>query len=406
MFEKRREAVLKHMKDGSVLILYSGTAPRRTRDLFYPFYVDRHFYYLTGIDEEDCVLVMYKGNGMEKQTLFIPSYDEVKALWDGGMLSEEVAKERSGIPLVLPRDLLERKFALAMRYTGAEDLYINVVPNSISNGLTWQQEMAGRIRKRFIDVVVHDADGLLKEFRIVKDKGETDNLRKAIDLTREAFERVMKSLKPGMNEADVENEFCYASHKDGGRDSFSIIASGGNTTVMHYMKNDKPVADGDLVLMDCGVEYGKYHSDITRTVPANGRFSERQKLVYSIVLETQKYLIGQAKPGVRFGDLTKMMYEKLTELSAGAGLLDSPENIKKLCPHPVGHSLGLDPHDPSGKDFELREGAVITIEPGLYLSEESLGVRIEDDVLITEEGCEVLSKDIIKQIDEIEALMR
>ncbi|MGL4373555.1 MAG: M24B family metallopeptidase, partial [Turicibacter sp.] len=234
-----------------------------------------------------------------------------------------------------------------------------------------------------------------------------EQMKIAIDKTRIGIEALMKQSKPGMKEYQLEAHYDFAIKTEGvKKTSFhTIAASGANATILHYGENNCEMQDGDLILFDLGCEWNNYCSDISRTFPVNGKFSDRQKAVYQVVLDTQMAIVEMLKPGLDMAEVNAKARKMLADGCKTLGLIENDEDLVKYYYHGIGHYLGLDTHDVGGRGGVLKPGMVITVEPGLYIAEESIGIRIEDDVLITEDGHINLSKDIIKSVEEIEAFM-
>ena len=256
-------------------------------------------------------------------------------------------------------------------------------------------------------MVLKDLHTACVPLREQKDAEEIESIRKALDITRQGLEFVMKNLKPGMMEYQVQADFEYTCRRLGAkRQAFPTIAGSGiNGCMMHYGTNHCEVQDGTLILLDLGAKYENYCSDITRTYPANGKFSPRQREIYELVLKANKAVAAAAKPGITTKDLNDVACKVLGEGLVAMGMIEDVSEVGKYYMHGVSHPIGIDVHDISLAGDVLQPGWVISDEPGLYIDEEAIGIRIEDDLLITEDGCEVLSKDIIKEPDEIEAFM-
>ncbi|HSP47724.1 MAG TPA: M24B family metallopeptidase, partial [Clostridiaceae bacterium] len=236
---------------------------------------------------------------------------------------------------------------------------------------------------------------------------EIEKIRKAIEITKNGIYNLMKNAQPGMKEYELEAYYDFVLKSSGVKDfAFdTICASGHNATVLHYVANDAKVLENELVLLDLGAAYEYYSADISRTFPVSGKFTERQKTFYNLVLEAQQAAIDALKPGLPFAEINKIVLRVYAEGLKAIGLIDKDEDVRKYYYHNTSHHLGLNTHDVGSRDLDLEEGMVITIEPGLYISDENIGIRIEEDVLITKDGCEVLSKDIIKSVEEIEAFL-
>ena len=270
-----------------------------------------------------------------------------------------------------------------------------------------QIEFAKQLKEKYpfvrLENVYHD----ITKLRLIKSEDEIENMRTAIEKTRIGIESLMKASKPGMLEYQLEAHYDFAIKTEGvKKTSFhTIAASGVNATVLHYDKNDSVCQAGDLILFDLGCEWNYYCSDISRTFPINGKFTDRQRAVYQAVLDAQLATIEIIKPGLPMAEVNEFARRKLAEGCKKLGLIEKDEEVSRYYYHGIGHYLGLDTHDVGGRGGVLQPGMVITIEPGLYIEEEGIGIRIEDDILVTEDGYENLSKDIIKSIEDIEAFM-
>ena len=267
--------------------------------------------------------------------------------------------------------------------------------------------MANTLRVKYPHLKIKNIFHNIAKLRMVKNDREVELIQKAIGITKEGILAMAKNLTPGMKEYEVEAYFDFKIKSLGASaHAFSTIcAAGKNATVLHYEDNNQEAKDGDLILFDLGAEYDYYCSDISRTIPVNGKFTDRQKQIYQIVLNAMKEVEKNTKPGLTLADLNNIAKKALAKGCIEIGLIEKEEEIGKYYFHSVGHSLGLDTHDVWIVDSKLEEGAVITNEPGLYIEEEGIGIRLEDDLLVTKDGCINLSKDIPVEIEDIEALM-
>lgn len=385
MYINRRKTIQSKLNDNEIVILFSGENKVRSNDQHYPFCVDRSFYYLTGIDESNCILVIEKST----TTLFVNKQEEVENKWVCDNISFSEASKISGI------NNLKENVSFDVKNYDNKTIYCD---------LGVKDELRSFIENKFNGKNICNIFPLLASMRRIKDEYEINQTKKAINITRLAIENMLSNVKNRKFEYEVEADFDYVLKFNNCLHSFEpIIASGLNGTILHYDKNNKQIEDNTLILCDLGAQVNKYCADITRTFPANGKFTQRQKEIYSIVLEGQKLIISKAKPGLSTYDLNNILIEFYEKKLLEIGLIKEKEDVKKYYFHGVSHQLGLDTHDiiNSHKD-PLEPGCIITVEPGLYIKEESIGIRIEDNILITEDGCEVLSKDIIKEIDDIE----
>ena len=406
----RRQKLGANIKDNSLLILFSGDAPVRSGDQFYEYTPHRNFYYLTNLDRPKMAYVLRKFNGVMEDYLFIETVSEVEEKWTGKRMSKEEATEISGIKNVFPESELRNMLGRWLLNEGFENAYFDFERGSYHHSDTIQTLFAKELKRQYpflhVQNIYHDITAL----RLIKSSnrpGVPTTTRTAIEKTRLGIESLMRNSKPGMYEYQLEAYYNFTIKTEGvKKTSFhTIAASGANATVLHYDKNDSICRDGDLILFDLGCEWNYYCSDISRTFPINGKFTDRQRDVYQAVLDAQLATIEIIKPGVPLQDVNEFARRKLAEGCKKLGLIEKDEELSKYYYHGIGHYLGLDTHDVGGRGGVLQPGMVITIEPGLYIAEEGIGIRIEDDILVTKDGHENLSKDIIKSVEDIENFM-
>lgn len=406
-FKGNRKKLYNDMKDNSVALLFSGRAPKKIGDENYQFTPLRNFYYMTGLDSQNMIILMYKNGDICETTVFIERYDEVKAKWVGAvMLPSEVLKI-SGIENVSYIDEFNEVFASVMFNKRIENVYMDFENRDFK---IWGESMplAEKIKMNYPYVNFINVYNIIAEFRMIKEGCEAEKIEKAIDITKKGIYAMMRNSKAGMYEYEIEAYFDFELKKNGVKDfAFkSIAASGKNATVLHYSDNNSKTKGGDLILFDVGAQWEYYNGDITRTFPVNGKFTKRQREIYNIVLEGQKKVIEAIKPGFEFKRLNEILKEHYAIELKNIGLIKNDEDVSRYYYHSVSHMLGLETHD-AGRHNEgiLKEGMVFTVEPGLYIPEEETGIRIEDNVIVTKDGCRVLSKDIIRTADEIESFM-
>ena len=406
--KKRRQQLGANIKDDSLIILFSGEAPVSSADQRYEYTPQRNFYYLTNIDRPKMVYVLRKMNGVVEDYLFIETVTEVEEKWTGKRLSKEEAHALSGIKNILPESELRSVLGRWLLNDDFENVYLDLERGSYNHPDTIQIEFAKELKEKYPFVHIQNIYHHITKLRLIKSEDEIANMRTAIEKTRIGIERLMKASKPEMREYQLEAHYDFAIKTEGvKKTSFhTIAASGVNATVLHYDKNDDVCKDGDLILFDLGCEWNYYCSDISRTFPVNGKFSDRQRDVYQAVLDAQLATIEIIKPGVSMVEVNEFARKKLAEGCKKLGLIKHDEEVSRYYYHGIGHYLGLDTHDVGGRGGILQPGMVITIEPGLYIAEEGIGIRIEDDILVTKDGHENLSKDIIKSIEDIEAFMQ
>ena len=407
MFENNRKKLIESMKENSLLILFAGSAPYRSADQVYKFTPNRNFYYLTGIDEPNVIVTILKTDKEAIETVYVEREDELMAKWVGRAISKDEASEISGIKSTKYLDEFDSTISSYIDKRGISKIYLDLERQSINIPSTKAQDMANTLRVKYPHLKIKNIFHNIAKLRIVKNDREVELIQKAIGITKEGILAMAKNLTPGMKEYEVEAYFDFKIKSLGASaHAFSTIcAAGKNATVLHYEDNNQEAKDGDLILFDLGAEYDYYCSDISRTIPINGKFTDRQKQIYQIVLNAMKEVEKNTKPGLTLADLNNIAKKALAKGCMEIGLIEKEEEIGKYYFHSVGHSLGLDTHDVWIVDSKLEEGAVITNEPGLYIEEEGIGIRLEDDLLVTKDGCINLSKDIPVEIEDIEALM-
>ncbi len=405
-FVNNRERLIEKLDANSLVLMQSASEAVRNADALHLWRQDSNFFYFTGIDYPGCSLLIVPNPGDKNEViLFIPPVDPEKEKWSGKMLTREAAKEISGISTVQYNDNLAPSFFRMQQWR--ETLYCEVNEVFPHLSLTPQHLFLSDLRQRLPGLQQKKLHLLTSPLRTKKQKPEIELIEKSLSIMNSALDSVMKSLKPGMMEYQVEAEITYQYLYNGcKRHGFDpIVASGKNATVLHYISNDDTLKDGDLLLIDTGGEYQMYSGDITRVYPVNGKFTDRQKECYQAALDVNKAFINELKPGSSWSDLHGTASEIMGETYHQYGFTDDPKKHLHISYHRIGHYLGLDIHDVGKQDMPMEPGAIITVEPGLYLPDEGMGIRIEDNVLLTETGYRVLSADIPKEIEEIESLM-
>ncbi|MBV8858894.1 MAG: Xaa-Pro aminopeptidase [Acidobacteria bacterium] len=420
---------MRRMEPGSVAIIPAAREVTRSHDTEYRFRQDSDFYYLTGFREPDALAVVAPGR--EKPfTLFVRPRDREKEIWNGRRAGVEGAKEAYGADEAFPVEEFEAK--LTELLDGARHLYYRLGNGHAELDQTLIRQLArmrtmGRKGVRPPQAVI-DPGVLIHEMRLIKSADEIKLMRRSADIAAEAHREAMASARPGMREYELDALIEYVFRRNGSAAPAynSIVGSGANATILHYVDNDAELKDGDLLLIDAGAEYEGFASDITRTFPVSGRFTDAQRDIYQLVLDCQEECIRMIRPGVTLDEMHQRSVEILTEGMVRLGLLKGEvpklveeEQYKKFYMHRLGHYLGMDVHDAGayhldGQPRPVEPGIVMTVEPGLYIAEDAeaipdqyrgIGVRIEDDVLVTAEGFEVLTDKAPKQVEEIEALM-
>ena len=403
-----RNKVFKRMLDNSVLILFAGHAPYKRGDEKYEFSPDRNFYYVTGIDRENQIIMFLKTESARSATLYIERDNGYLAKWVGANMTEDEARLESGIEEISYLDKFYGDLSDTVFKKNIKHIYIDLENREWDAAESESLKFANEFRKKYPAVDMIDAYPFFADLRMIKEPYELDLMRKAVKITTDGLEAMMKNARPGMYEYELEAYFDFVLTKNGVTDKAfkTIVASGERGTILHYSKNNCMAKDGDLVLVDCGAQYGWYCGDITRTFPVNGKYTPLQKQIYDIVLEGQRRVIETIKPGVKFSRLNETLKEFYFEELKNLGLVSSPEEVSKYYFHGVSHYLGAETHD-IGRygDRTLVPGMVLTVEPGLYIEEYGIGIRTEDDALVTENGCELLSDGFMKTTEEIEEFM-
>lgn len=397
------------LANGSILIMFAGKAPKKSNDYNYKFTPNRNFYYLCGIDEEHINLVVIKDrSGNIEERLYIREYDEKSAKWVGKSISLDKAKKISGIDDIRYLEDFKNDLNGLISTKNLTHIYLDLEKDSYEDNLTPNGFFAKDLKERYSQIFVHNVYPKLCILRMCKEKEEIKKIKIAIDKTRLGIEAMMKNAKPNMMEYQLESYFDFELKNNGVKDfSFpSIIASGQNGTILHYEDNNCEIEDDSLVLCDVGAAWNYYHGDITRTFPINGKFTERQKQIYNVVLNAELETIKALRPGHTFISINEVTKKSLADGLIELGIMKDESELSNYYYHQVSHHLGLDTHDVEDYDAPFEEGMVLTVEPGLYLSEEGIGIRIEDDVVITKNGCKVLSDGIIKTIEDIEEFMK
>ncbi|CUO36808.1 aminopeptidase P family protein [Clostridium disporicum] len=408
-FKNNRKRLFEKIKDNSIVILFAGNAPKKTADEAYPFTPNRNFYYSTGISEENHILVMSKVGGSEKSTLFIKDIDPDLERWIGKSIRKDEATEISGIEDVKFKSQFDSEIHRLLCLKEEVNLYLDLERDSISSTSSIANEFAKDIISKYPQVMIKNIFSIFGELRLVKSEEEVDNIKKAISITIEGIEALMKNSKAGIKEYQLESYFDFVCKNNGVKDfAFKTIAAAGkNAATLHYVANDSELKDGDLIQFDLGAQYNFYNADISRAFPVNGKFTERQKAVYNAVLKVNEEIINDIKPGKTFRDINKKATDLIAEECIKLGLIKEKSEVSKYYFHSIGHSLGLDTHDleTPHRDITFKEGVVYTVEPGIYIEEENMGIRIEDDILVTKDGVVNLTSGMIKTVEEIETFM-
>ena len=423
VYASRRRRLAEAIGDAVAVV---PTAPERVRnrDSHYPYRFDSHFYYLTGFTEPEAVLVVTE----KKSILFCRERNEERELWEGFRYGPEAARERLGFDEAHPIGKLDEEMARLLENRPALYYPMGADAQWDTRAIGWLNAVRARVRAGIAAPEhMHDVRAVIDDMRLLKDAHELGVMRRAARIAAAAHRRAMQRTRPGRYEYEIEAELLHEFRRNGAQfPAYSpIVAGGANACVLHYVANDALLRDGDLLLIDAGCELDGYASDVTRTYPVNGRFTPGQREVYEIVLAAQRAALEAVRAGNAWNEphdaAVRVLAQGLIDLKLISGTLDEvleKETYKRFYMHRTGHWLGLDVHDAGdykrqGKWRTLAAGMVLTVEPGLYLRAaedvperlRNIGIRIEDDVLVTEAGCEVLTAETPKAIADVEALM-
>lgn len=404
----RREAVLSQMERGSIMVLYSGEEIPQSMDDYFTFEANHHFFYLTGLRRQNMALVLSRSASEDKTMLFIEEPVPDMERWTGKRMTKEEAGAVSGITDVRYIDSLPGALARMVNRERVDAAYFDCYRQTMSDMDSCNMRKARAFANVYPAIALKNAHPMLAAMRMVKDESEVACLCEAIDLTDKGLRRVLATLRPGQMEYQAQAEFEYEIKMRGAENTtFQTIAGSGlNGCMMHYCTNHCRMEPGTLLLLDLGAKVKGYGADITRTYPVSGTYTPRQKAVYDIVLRANRAVAEAARPGVTLRQLNDVCKQVLAEGLMALGKIDAPEQIGTYYMHGVSHHLGLDTHDViAGEETPLAPGMIVSDEPGLYIDEEAIGIRIEDDLLITQDGCEVLSQAVPRTTEEIEALM-
>lgn len=401
VFYRHRKAILGEMEDNSILISISRQKEESIVKQTYD--INRNYYYLCGVIEFDNIVVLSKINNATSEMMFINPYDEYKAKWVGAPKSKEEVSEISGIENIRYLDTFDQY--LNSMLNNVKNVYLDIPSTPLNSDLSVDELYAKKLKDKKPWINIKNSRGLFAHARTVKEPEEIAEMKKAIAITNKGIEAILTNMRESY-EYQIESYFDQAIKYYGatGYAFPTIAASGKNATCLHYGENNCLARDGDLILFDLGASVNMYCADISRTFPVNGKFSDRQKQLYNIVLRGQELVFEHAKPGVTTRDLNNILISYYQEELMKIGLIDKPEDVSKYYYHGVSHHIGLDCHDLC-EYTALKPGCIISNEPGLYIAEENIGIRIEDDVLITEDGPVWLSPQIIKTVEEIEEFM-
>ena len=419
IFTQNRKRFTAKMEKNSIAIFNSNDELPTNADQLHRFKQNSDMIWLTGIEQEDSMLILYPDNPEVKyqEVLVLVRPNVLKEKWDGHRLRTEEATAISGIKTIVWLDSLDGLLQPWIHW--ADSIYLNTNENDRkANQVPVRDYRYAKLMKwRYPLHQFKRSAKILKELRAVKTAGEVAVLQKAVDITDNTFRHLLNLIRPGIMEYEIEAEIYHSflSQRATGPAYSSIIASGDRARTLHYVENNRECKDGELILMDFGAEYGNYCADLTRTVPVNGKFTARQKKVYNACLHLHQFAATILKPGISIIDYTEKIGDEASVVFQKIGLLrkqeiknEDPENraYRKYLYHGISHHLGIDVHDLGTRTAPIKAGMLFTIEPGIYIEEENMGVRIENNFWITATGNKDLMKNIPITVEEIEALMK
>lgn len=419
IFVQNRKRFVASMDKNSIAVFNSNDELPTNGDAIHTFKQNSDLFWLSGIDQEDSMVVLFPDNPDPKfrEVLVLVRPNEMKEKWDGKRLRAEEARQISGIKTIIWLDTLDAVLQTWIHL--ADNIYLNTNENDRKANLVPVRDYryVAEMKARYPLHNYKRSARIMKELRSIKTPQEIEVMQQAIDITRDTFIDLLKFIRPGVMEYEIEAKIWYGflSRRATRPGYGSIIASGDNARILHYVNNNQECKDGDLILMDFGAEYGGYNADLTRTIPVNGKFTKRQKDVYNGCLQIHNYCKSILKPGISIIDYTEKAGDEATKVFLKLGLL-SKEDVKnedkenrayrKYLYHGISHHLGIDVHDLGTRTAPIKAGMVFTIEPGIYIEQEQMGIRIENNVWVTKTGNKDLMAKIPITVEEIEAYMK
>lgn len=418
LYIANRARLAHKIEKGGLAVFTSNDIYPTSADGSMPFKQASDIFYLTGVDQEETILVVFPSanSSAHKEILFVKETSEHIAVWEGAKLTKEQARNQTGIQNIQWVQDFDKTMRVLMNEALSLYLNDNAHTRATIEVETREMRLSKKLRAEYPHHTIARIAPAMHHLRAVKQEEEIQQLQKAIDITRAGFERVLQFVKPGVLEYEIEAEFAHEFLRRGSR-GFAytpIIASGANACVLHYIANDQPCKDGDIILLDVGAEYGNYNADMTRCIPVNGKFSQRQKEVYNAVLRVMKAATELLRPGTMIGEYHKAVGELMTKELVDLKLIsmDDVKNqnptwpaYKKYFMHGTSHFLGLDVHDVGDWNIPMQVGNVFTVEPGIYIPEEGLGIRIENNVVIEHNRTRNLFDEFPIEVEEIENWM-
>lgn len=404
---ENRRKLTAHLAENEAMLFFSGESQRKSADENFPFFANRNFLYLTGIQQEGSALLLRRKGGQVWERMFVKLPDPEQEVWTGRRFTQAEIHDLGGLDEVEDIRSLDGKVEELLSFQRVTVLWLCFDAHASERAFDLERDFAKRIQARHPHVAIRNSYPLLAALRKIKTPAEIDAIRQAMRITEAGIRRMMRAVKPGMMEYTLEAEFAHELAGHGQRRTAfpSIIAGGERIFYLHYANPTSALADGDLALSDVGAAYDEYCTDISRVFPVNGRFNERQAQLYQAAYEANRAVMAQVRPGLPFPQLNRTCREVSFERLKALGLLEDFADIRKYVWHGAVHHVGLDTHDVGDYEEPIAENMVFTVDAGIYVREWGIGLRIEDNILVTADGCENLSAAIPATIEEIESCM-
>jgi Xaa-Pro aminopeptidase len=404
-YQNNRKTFMRNLQSGCIALVFGSSAPYRNGKGYYGKSLDMDFFYLTGMQDSSCILAMWKENGTDREKIFIHPANPDDEKWSGIRLTNEQVEMTCGVQDI---DRLDRFDTFLLDMLGNGDIHalsLDIAPwNNLDVALPIHTFISMKSRN-YPEVLILNCADTLAGMRLVKQEEEIAEIQKAIENAKNGIEAMMYEVRPGMYEYQLQAIAANWLYMHGEMVASPMVATGGNAVILHYPGSRSQIKENDLVLIDFCPRHNYYASDISRAFPAKGKFSPRQKDIYSIALDANEQMIDIVKPGMTFKEMNERCRQFLGRSMMSIGLIDSQKEVERYYYHGVSHFIGLDIHDVGNNDIPLPENVVLSIDAGVYIKEEGIGLRVEDTVLVTRKGAVNLSHSIKKEVGEIEELM-
>ena len=410
-FERNRQKLYKEIGDFDIVIVCSGREKRKSADVMYPFFANRNYFYLTGLEEPNAFFVMYREKGIIKERLFVEKVTPIEERWFGERLSEKEIEEKTVIHTITDNATFKNWLLNYISTEKCSSVYLDIYRYDEKDPVSVVEEIAADITKEFKDISIVDIHEILTQIRTIKDDEEIVHMRRAAEITHMAFISMMEKAKVGMKEYQVKSVFDYVAAWHGIKDmAFQpIITTGKNNFCIHYSAYTEEIRPGDLLLCDCGVNYHGSCCDVSRTWPVNEWFTEKQEKYYCCALAASNEMFAKVRPGITMRDVYRMQHRILRAKIVEFGLAKDVEEAKKLIWHGGSHHIGIDNHDEvyieKYPENILVKNMVFAIDMGIYNPADGVGLRVEDDCLVTENGCENITKAIPRELDDLRRVL-